>query len=92
VPRISRPGASGEPGREPEKPIVSSNLAHGGNPVTGWMAANVPAAHHHPAGHLKPAKDKSPERIDGIVALIMAIGRAMVVQEEPQPEYQMLIL
>ena len=38
------------------------------------------------------AKDKSTERIDGIVALIMAIGRAMVVQEEPQPSYQMIIL
>ena len=45
-----------------------------------------------PAGNLKPAKDKSTERIDGIVALIMAIGRAMVAQEEPQPSYQMLIL
>jgi hypothetical protein len=37
-----------------------------------------------PAGNLKPAKDKSTERIDGIVAAIMAIGRAMVAQEEPQ--------
>ena len=50
-------------------------LAHGGNPVTRWMAANVAVA-QDPAGNLKPAKDKSTERIDGIVALIMAIGRA----------------
>jgi len=34
---------------------------------------------------LKPAKDKSTERIDGIVATINAIGRAMVAQEEPSP-------
>jgi hypothetical protein len=47
------------------------------------MAANV-AVTQDPAGNLKPAKDKSTERIDGIVALIMAIGRAMVAQEEPQ--------
>ena len=47
---------------------------------------------YDPAGNLDPAKDKSTERIDGIVALIMAIGRAMVVQEEPQPEYQMFFL
>jgi hypothetical protein len=40
------------------------------------------------AGNLKPAKDKSTERIDGIVAAIVAIGRAMVAQEEPQPMYQ----
>jgi phage terminase large subunit-like protein len=44
-----------------------------------------------PAGNLKPAKDKSTERIDGIVALIMAIGRAMVAQE-PQPEYSMFFV
>ena len=45
-----------------------------------------------PAGNLKPAKDKSTERIDGIVALIMAIGRAMIAQEEPQPEYSMFFV
>jgi phage terminase large subunit-like protein len=41
------------------------------------------------AGNLKPAKDKSTERIDGIVATIMAIGRAMLAQEEPEPEYSL---
>ena len=45
------------------------------------MATNVAVA-QDPAGNLKPAKDKSTERIDGIVALIMAIGRALVAQEE----------
>jgi phage terminase large subunit-like protein len=45
-----------------------------------------------PAGNLKPAKDKSTERIDGIVATIMAIGRAMGAQEEQQPEYQMFFV
>jgi phage terminase large subunit-like protein len=77
------------PTRELEKLIVSRKLAHGGNPVTRWMAANVAVA-QDPAGNLKPAKDKSTERIDGIVATIMAIGRAMVVQEQPQPPYQMI--
>jgi phage terminase large subunit-like protein len=55
------------------------------------MAANVAVA-QDPAGNLKPAKDKSTERIDGIVATIMAIGRAMVAQEEPQPEYSMFFV
>ena len=36
-----------------------------------------------PAGSVKPAKDKSTERIDG-----RAIGRAMAAQEQPQPLYQ----
>jgi phage terminase large subunit-like protein len=55
------------------------------------MAANV-AVPQDPAGNLKPAKDKATERIAGIVAIVMVIGRAMVVvQEEPQPSYQMFI-
>ena len=55
------------------------------------MAGNIAVA-QDPARNPKPAKDKSIERFDGIVALIMAIGRAIVAQEEPQPSYQMLIL
>jgi phage terminase large subunit-like protein len=78
------------PTRELEKLIVSQKLAHGGNPVTRWMAANVAVA-QDPAGNLKPAKDKSTERIDGIVATIMAIGRAMLPQE-PAYSPTMLIL
>jgi hypothetical protein len=41
----------------------------------------APAPRTAPAT-LKPAKDKSIERIDGILALIMAIGHAIVVQEQ----------
>jgi phage terminase large subunit-like protein len=73
----ARAPLDGAPTRELEKLIVSKKLAHGGNPVTRWMAANVAVA-QDPAGNLRPAKDKSTERIDGIVALIMAIGRAML--------------
>jgi phage terminase large subunit-like protein len=78
------------PTRELEKLIVSRKLAHGANPVTRWMAANVAAA-PDPAGNLKPAKDKSTERIDGIVPIIMALGRAMLPQG-PSNSYQLLIL
>jgi phage terminase large subunit-like protein len=65
------------PTRLLEKLVVSKKLAHGANPVTRWMAANVAVA-QAPAGNLKPANDKSTERIDGIGAILMAIGRAMV--------------
>jgi hypothetical protein len=54
------------------------------------MAANVAVA-QDPAGNLKPAKDKSTERI-GIVAPIMAKGRAMLAQEEPYVEYSMFFV
>ena len=46
------------------------------------MASNVAVAQDS-AGNLKSAKDKSTERIDGLVALIMAIGRAMLPPEFP---------
>ena len=60
-------------------------LWHGGNPVLRWMAANM-ATQTDAANNLKPAKDKSAEKIDGMVALVMALGRAM--QEEGASWYQ----
>lgn len=65
------------PAKELEKLLLSRKLRHGGNPVLRWMASVV-AVSQDAAGNLKPDKAKSTERIDGIVALIMALGRAMV--------------
>jgi len=50
---------------------------HGDNPVLTWMAANV-MAEQDAAGNIKPSKGKSGDRIDGIVAAVMAVGRAHV--------------
>jgi phage terminase large subunit-like protein len=66
--------------------VLCKRLRHGGNPVLTWMASNV-AVLQDPAGNLKPAKDKSADRIDGVVALVMALGRAMV-QENTGSIYQ----
>jgi phage terminase large subunit-like protein len=57
--------------------VTGRKLRHGGNPVLRWMASNV-AAKQDPADNLKPDKAKSAEKIDGVVAGIMALGRAMV--------------
>lgn len=57
--------------------LLGGRLAHGGNPVLDWMASNV-AVKQDEAGNLKPDRKRSSEKIDGIVALIMALGRAMV--------------
>jgi hypothetical protein len=43
------------------------------------------------AGNLKPAKDNSTERIDGILATIVAIGRALLAQEEPSPSIRCIL-
>ena len=57
------------------KLLLAGELMHGGNPVLRWMASNV-SVKQDPAGNLKPDKSTSTERIDGIVAAIMALGRA----------------
>lgn len=57
--------------------VQSGRLAHGGHPVLRWMAS-VFATEQDAAGNLKPSKRKSSDRIDGVVALLMALGRAML--------------
>ena len=70
------------PTKELEKLIVGRQLAHGGHPVLRWMVSNV-AVKQDPAGNLKPDKAKSTERIDGVVALVMSLGRASVAPKPP---------
>lgn len=54
--------------------VLAKRLKHNGNKVLRWMADNV-AVEQDAAGNIKPSKRKSTQRIDGIVALIMAIDR-----------------
>lgn len=65
------------PTKELEKMVLSGEIAHGGNPVLAWMISNT-VVRTDPAGNMKPDKEKSTERIDGVVGLIMAISRAML--------------
>ncbi|MBK8211608.1 MAG: hypothetical protein IPK78_18285 [Rhodospirillales bacterium] len=58
-----------------EVAIQRRTLNHGGNAALAWMADNLVAS-QDPAGNMKPDKAKSTERIDGVVALIMALQRA----------------
>jgi phage terminase large subunit-like protein len=74
------------PTKEVEKMVLGKELAHGGNPVLSWMISNV-AIKMDPAGNKKPDKEKSTERIDGAVALIMAVGRAMLRQGQESSSY-----
>lgn len=56
--------------------INSGNLWHGGHEVLTWMASNLMLAHGK-EGEVRPTKDKSGDKIDGIVADIMAMGLAV---------------
>lgn len=64
-----------DPTKELLKMIVAAEFEHGNNPVLNWMADNLVVS-QDPAGNFKPDKSKAREKIDGIVALIMAIGRS----------------
>lgn len=59
-----------------ESLVVSGQLAHGGHPVLRWMASNV-AVVRDTKDNLLPAKDRSMEKIDGIVAAIIGLSRSI---------------
>ncbi len=73
--------------KELERMVVAGELRHGGNPVLRWMASNV-AIEQDAAGNIKPSKKKSTERIDGIVTLVMAVGRAAMTPERQASVYE----
>ena len=71
--------------KELMKLTLEKKLAHGGHPVLRWMMDNV-YVRTDPAGNIKPDKEKSTERIDGAVAMIMALDRA-IRNESPGSVY-----
>ena len=64
------------PTKELMKLTLEEKVAHGGHPVLRWMMDNI-FIKQDPAGNIKPDKEKSTEKIDGAVALIMALDRAI---------------
>ena len=76
-----------EPSKEFLRLLTSGVLRHGGHPVLRWMASNV-AVKSDPAGNIKPDKEHSFEKIDGIVAAIMALGRSMVTDRKAGSVYE----
>lgn len=78
------------PTKELEKLVLGRQLRHGGNPVLRWMADCLEVK-QDPAENLKPVKPdtrKSGKRIDGMVALIMAIARACTLQPVETSVYE----
>ena len=64
------------PTKELMKLVLEERVAHGGHPVLRWMMDNI-FIRSDPAGNIKPDKEKSTEKIDGAVATIMALDRAI---------------
>ena len=64
------------PSKELLRLTLDGKIAHGGHPVLRWMMDNI-YVRTDPAGNIKPDKEKSTEKIDGAVAAIMALDRAV---------------
>ena len=64
------------PTKELMKLTLEQKLAHGGHPVLRWMMDNI-YIRTDPAGNIKADKEKSTEKIDGAVATIMGLDRAI---------------
>ena len=64
------------PSKQLEALILGKEIIHDNNPVLKWMIANT-VMEEDAAGNIKPSKKKSSEKIDGTVALVMALGSYM---------------
>ena len=64
------------PTKELMKLVLEQKIAHGGHPVLRWNMDNI-FIRTDPAGNIKADKSKSTEKIDGAVAMIMALDRAI---------------
>lgn len=72
------------PTKHLEGVVLSGIHQHGGNPVLRWCAGNVVLL-RDTNDNYRPNKRKSRERIDGIVAEIMGLNRALALPEEENP-------
>lgn len=79
------------PTKSLEKAILGRTLRHDGHPVLRWNIGNV-AVETDRNGNLSPSKKVSTERIDGVVALIMAVDAMDRNAATPPPSYEMVVL
>jgi phage terminase large subunit-like protein len=80
------------PSKALEAAILSRTLRHNGHPVLRWCMGNV-AIEMDAAGNIKPSKKESTERIDGVIALVMAIDQMDRHEHAaPEPALSMAIL
>ena len=72
---------------ELEKLVLEHRIRHGGHPILRWMAGNV-ETETDASGNQRPSKARSSEKIDGMVALTMALARAITHIDEAPSAYE----
>lgn len=73
-----------------EKKVLGNELVHDGNPVMRWMLSNTEVKSDRQGNviPMKPRRDATGKRIDGVVAAIMAVGRAVVSRDTGRSVYE----
>ena len=62
--------------------MLGKNLVHDGNPAMTWMVSNMVVMKSKYNELMSPTKDRDEEKIDGPMAMLMALGRAMTDSQE----------
>jgi phage terminase large subunit-like protein len=65
--------------------VLQKRIHHNGDPILGWMISNV-VAHMDVKDNIYPRKERPENKIDGVIALIMALGRAIANQKQDNSE------
>ncbi len=80
------PAGMSEPMKEMEAVVYADQIKHNGDPILTWMMSNVVKKEGRGGGPVKsyyPTKKTAKNKIDGVVAGIMALSRAMVAPKTP---------
>ncbi len=78
-------GSMSAPTKQFEALALTQQVEHFNNPVLRWMLAST-VVKTDPAGNIKPDKEKSTQKIDGIVAAIMALGEWLTFQAKNESD------
>ena len=81
------PGKFNEPVNEVLSMLHEGRLIHGGNPLLAWAAMNL-VLKQDSRGYRMPDKERSDEKIDPIVAVLMAVSECMFAEQAPQYFYE----
>jgi phage terminase large subunit-like protein len=76
-----------EPMKHMEALVLSGKLHFNGDPVLTWMVSNIVARSDH-KDNIYPNKERPENKIDGVVALLMALGRAITNKNDGDSIYE----
>lgn len=83
-----------EPMKSLEALVLQRKFAHGGDPILTWMVSNV-VCHRDQKDNIYPRKERPENKIDGVVALLMALNRALLGTDDVPvigSDYQLMVI